>query len=189
MRSFYISSVVLLALFNLILPCLIQAQINDEELSPSVTYNYSVTSEEEIPSTVFTHFYQELPVDLPVVLDFNTGRFTHQLERLFKEQLINDGYQVFEQVQENSLILRLTYDETILQKSSGFFIFKKHYQEERFEFSYQLTKMPESRILSFENITISSVSSNYESNMRWYDPILISAFIGTLAYLFYFGGN
>jgi len=189
MRSLNISLVVLIALFSLLLPCFIQAQTTDNGLSPSVTYSYSVTSEEEIPSTVFTHFYQEIPLDLPVLLDFNAGRFTYPLERLFKEKLLADGYQIYEQEQEHSLILRLAYDESLLQRSSGFFIFKKHYQEEKYDFSYQLTRMPDSRILKYENITISYISSDNESNMRWYDPFLISAFIGTLAYLFYFGGN
>lgn len=149
----------------------------------------TVIVEEQIPQIVFEQFYRELPQNIPVVLDFNTGRYTRSLERLFKGQLLNDGYVLFENTQENCLLLSIDYDENPVHRSSGFFIFRRSYQEEHHNFSFQLTRLPESRILDYDHLTLVTLNKQQRTNMRWYDPVLISAVIGTLAYLFYFGGS
>ncbi len=148
-----------------------------------------IDKEEEVPGVVFNHFYRELPLDIPLILDINAGRFTFHLEKLFKEKLVKDGYSLYETAPENSLVIRLNYDEETRRRSSGFFLFRKEFLEDTYYFSYQLTKTPEGEILDFENLTLTNVTVQERSNMKWYDPILISAIIGTLAYLFYFGGN
>ena len=160
-----------------------------EALDISSSEIFTVNTEEEIPQTVLEYFYRELPLDIPVVLDIDAGRFSYALEKLYKEKLLKEGYRLFEQEQENSFILKITFAEASRTRSTGFLIFQKHNQEDFFYFSSQVTKMPESQILNFENLTLTRISKPKSSNMKWYDPLLISAFIGTLAYLFYFGGN
>ncbi len=149
-----------------------------------------LTEKEDIPQIVFEHFYRDLPPDIPVVLEFHAGEYSEPLARKFKEQLLKDGYELYEEVQENCLLLKMSYGYTATQQRSGFFPFSKTYLEENHLFSYQISKIPESRIKSLDTLTLTTFSKDEsDAAMRWYDPLLISAIIGTLAYLFYFGGN
>jgi hypothetical protein len=148
-----------------------------------------IAEREQIPQLVFENFYRDLPADIPVVLDLFVGDFTPPLENLFKEKLLEDGYELYEEEQEESLVIRITYGYVSTLRTSGFFPVKRRYREENHLVSYQLTKIPERQILDFENLTITTFTPDEASTMRWYDPLIISAIIGTLAYLFYFGGS
>lgn len=145
--------------------------------------------EEQIPPLVYEHFSGELPSGIPVTLDFYAGRFTRSLEIIYKEELLSSGFQLFEHEQDNYLHLSIDYENRINQRSSGFLFFRKSYKEEDHHFAYQVTAMPQGLILDFDHLTLKTITEERIGNMRWYDPILISAIIGTLAYLFYFGGN
>ena len=155
----------------------------------AVSLSGEFVSEEQIPALVYEHFAGELPAGMPVMLDLYAGRFTRSLEIIYKRELLREGFQLYEREQENFLRLSIDYGNRENLRSSGFLFFRKSYREEEHQFSYQLTGMPQGSILDFDDLTLRTITEERSGNMRWYDPILISAIIGTLAYLFYFGGN
>lgn len=163
-------------LFVAVLSCLISLSIASGNIE-----------EEQIPQAVLDHFYRELPSDTPLFLDLYAGKFTGQITRLLKERLINDGYTLYETKQQDSLILKMTFEDTSSEKKSGYFPFRSTITETKYTFSLQITKLPENRIVSFDTLSLTTLTSERSSNMKWYDPILITGIIGALAYLFYFG--
>jgi hypothetical protein len=154
-----------------------------------VVYSAIEVEEENIPEKVFQHFYEKLPAEYPIVLDFRAGRFTDPLKLKFGRQLLEDGNTLYEQEPESGLHLSLDYDSKQREKSSGFFLFRKYYLQEEHSFTYQVTELPEGRIIRFDDIELITVTKHKSSNMKWYDPLLITVVVGSLAYLFYFGGN
>jgi|GEM_PF-2561534 hypothetical protein len=157
--------------------------------SIGLSYAAIEIDEEKIPERVFEHFYTELPADYPIVLDFQAGRFTDPVKLRFGKKLLEDGNTLYEQEPESGLQLSIDYELDQREKSSGFFLFRKYYLEEIHSFTYRVTELPEGRIIRFDDIELITVNEQTSSNMKWYDPLLITVVIGSLAYLFYFGGN
>ena len=143
-----------------------------------------------IPNLVVEHVLSDVPNNMPVVIDVVASDFTIPIESRLKEALISQKLELFEELDKDHHLVSISlYDHhEFFTRKSGLFPKKKRYVA--YNFAYQVTEMPNQRIVIHKNFKVSTQLEEVNiSGSKWYDTLLISLIVGGLAYLFYFGAN
>lgn len=146
-----------------------------------------ITGESIIPQKVVDEFYSEYPENRPIVLQIEAGRFSNQIMNILKKRLFDDGYTISEKVTDKCLVLRITYDIDQYRETEKRFLSETHISRTINNFYYQLTGYPEGEIFDFQKAVFQSEPIYRKSGLSWYEPLLISAVLGGLVYVMYFG--
>jgi hypothetical protein len=175
-RKRLLSFLVMVSISMLIMPCLA---------------DYPVLTEEQIPEYVAGCILTSLTDSSDIVLDVRASEFTLPLENLLKRKLLAENFKLYEEKPEfDHKRIDITYHYVYRVQTEKRFVFSKKIRYIDHEFAYQLTEMPEGKIVSYESISVSVLDENRDSSsLKWYDPVLVTLIAGGLAYLFYFGAN
>jgi len=151
-------------------------------------FSLDTYQENQIPERVVEFFYEKLPSDKPVIVRVEAGRFTMEISDLLKQRLIDDGIVLFEKETQEYQLIGVSYYVVpkVVRYKRLFSVVEK--RQIAHNFNYQVTSFPEGKIEVYNKITIMSQPVEHKSGMKWYDTLFISAIIGGLAYLLYFGG-
>lgn len=144
-------------------------------------------TEAEIPERVVNEFYEKYSQDIPVFLNIQAGKFTPAIYSLLKQRLFEDSLDIYEIRPETCLKIELTYRperERIIQKR---WLKNKETIRIYHNFSYQVTSYPKGKVISYDTLKIESRPEKAGNTLQWYDPLFISAIVGGLVYLVYFG--
>jgi len=126
--------------------------------------------------------------DKPVVLEVNAGVFSTQIEQHLREALFAKDYKVLDMaIEEAYHSIRVNYEEIIQIHKHNKVLARKNILHIRHIFYYQVLDYPESKLIHYQRIDCATEQKTGKSEMRWYDPVLITAVIGSLVYLFYYG--
>jgi hypothetical protein len=138
------------------------------------------------PDTLFTGFALRQTNEKPVYLDVQVGDKTSDIIVLLKQAMLANHYVLTEDASINANILQIK-----LEQSDELMEIKKFWGYKRYQISksrYQLQLLdPEKKVLSFTHYDMLGqpylLSEGYTGKMKWYDPIMIFAIIGSLVYI------
>jgi hypothetical protein len=147
------------------------------------------SDEKQVQETIVNQFYQQLPSQLPVVLTLDVDEYEISLAGMLKSRLIEDGYQLYAEISEEHYDIVLKNERRFRREKGGFFLVPRHYYITTHLFSYEVIHYPSKKTITFDTCEVETRIREKSTEMRWYDPILVSAVVGGLAYLFYFGNK
>ncbi len=144
-------------------------------------------SSAQISEKVVSFFYGDYPDSKPIVLDIQAGQFTQMIRQLLKQRLFEDGYAIFEVRPDEYLELKIEHRQSIHHYLERRWLIRRNITSKIHHFSFQLTSYPEGQVQSYNSLSIESKPEVEEGGMQWYDPLFLTAIIGGLAYILYFG--
>ncbi len=163
---------------------LILGQLTGLDVSTSSIEDYY--TDNQIPIQVVEKFYGQYSLDVPIILNINTGKYTTAITDLFKQRLFEDNYRLYENPTDEYLMISISH-YVITQIVEHKKIFSRTIKKETINrFNYQVTKYPEGQIKDYRTLSLKSLPEQYSGGMKWYDPVLITAIVGGLVYLLYF---
>jgi hypothetical protein len=139
-----------------------------------------------LPDTLFTGFALRQPVEKPIYLDIQVGDKTTDIIVLLKQAMLAKGYELTDEVNMNANTLQIKLDQSDeLMEIKKFWGYKR-YQISKSRYLLQLLD-PEKKILAFTHYELYGqpflLSEGYTGKMKWYDPIMLFAIIGSLVYI------
>lgn len=145
--------------------------------------------EKQVLEATVNRFYQQLPSQLPVVLTLDVDEYELTLAGMLKSRFIEDGYQLYTETTEEHYDVVLKNERRFRREKGGFVLMPRHYYITTHLFSYEVIHYPSKKTITFDTYEVETRIREKSTEMRWYDPILVSAVVGGLAYLFYFGNK
>jgi hypothetical protein len=139
-----------------------------------------------LPDTLFTGFALRQTHEKPIYLDVQAGDKSGDIVVLLKNAMLANGYQLKDEADSTSNILQVKLDQSEelmeIKKLWGY----KRYQIPKSRYSLQLLNH-EKEILTFTHYEQFGqpflLSEGYTGKMKWYDPIMLFAIIGSLVYI------
>ncbi|MCB5231143.1 MAG: hypothetical protein WCX83_03790 [Candidatus Cloacimonas sp.] len=147
------------------------------------------TENQTIPERVIEQFYRELPSDLPIVVQLEVDEYEMPLSSLLKGRLLNDGHRLYTEQDGEHYTITLRNERIYTRHKGGFIFIPRNYLTTSHLFTYEVIHQPTGETIDINNLTVETKIRVKNTDMRWYDPILVSTIIGGLAYLFYFGNK
>ncbi|HNX00225.1 MAG TPA: hypothetical protein PLE74_07270 [Candidatus Cloacimonadota bacterium] len=138
------------------------------------------------PDSLFTGFALRQTMEKPVFLDIQAGDRSGDITTLLKSAMLAKGYMITEDAKSdaNTLQVKLDQSDEIMEvkKFWGY----KRFQISKANYTLQLLD-PEKKIISFTHFEQYGqpylLSEGYTGKMKWYDPIMLFAIIGSLVYI------
>ncbi len=152
--------------------------------------NQTAVRESYLPKLFCNSIDYSLPSGKPLVLEIDTDRFTEEIEQCLKKKLFNEDYTILvHNTAQDYLLLKVNYSETpsLIQKKS--FWSRKNTIRKQHKFYFQVIEYPDSKLIYYDSVEFYSEEILRNNEMKWYDPILITAVLGSLAYLIYYGAK
>jgi hypothetical protein len=128
-----------------------------------------------------------LPAGQPVYLEVTSDEWSTLLSDRLKTRILAGGLRLLNRESADGVILQLDCSTESVKRKSLLDLSGDHV---RHRFSIQVTDSATGQILSWKTHDwVESTDDARSDHLRWYDPILVSAVIGGLVYLFYFGAK
>lgn len=140
-------------------------------------------SETEIIEDLTTRLFDILPTEKPLYINHNTYDFDQRLIQDFKAGLFNRNHTILERVSEGVYLLDLNYK---LNRSAAESL-STH------RFIYKLTDSENAKIIDYKIFEYEFFQpqqrDSFSYRMQWYDPVIVTALVGGLVYMFYYGNK
>ncbi len=139
-----------------------------------------------VPDTLFTGFALRQSYEKPIFLDVQAGDKSADILILLKQTMLAKGYQLTDEADATSNILQVKLDQSEelieVKKFWGY----KRYQISQLRYLLQLLDSNK-KILTFAHYEMYGkpylLSEGYTGKMKWYDPVMLFAIIGSLVYI------
>ena len=134
---------------------------------------------------------EQVPAGQDVALDVQAAEWTGQLQQFLTQGLLGRGQTVRTEPAPGMLLVQVRYDRTSQQKGSNSLLGRTLREETTHRFRLQVVDAGSQSVQSVaccELMTTQKLTDELQT-MRWYDPVLISAILGGLIYLFYYGSE
>jgi hypothetical protein len=139
-----------------------------------------------VPDSLFTNFALRQPHEKPIYLDVQVGDKSGDLVILLKQTMLKNGYVLADESKSDYNTLQVKLDQSDeLMEIKKFWGYKR-YQISKSRYTLQLLD-PDTKILAFTHYEQYGkpflLSEGYTGKMKWYDPIMLFAIIGSLVYI------
>lgn len=139
-----------------------------------------------VPDSLFTGFALRQSTDKPIFLDIQAGDKSGDIIVLLKSTLLSHGYTITEVTDSTANVLQVKVDQSDeimeIKKLWGY----KRYQIAKSRYQLQMLD-PDKKIIAFTHYEQYGqpylLSEGYTGKMKWYDPIMLFAIIGSLVYI------
>jgi hypothetical protein len=129
----------------------------------------------------------QLPADRSVFLEINAEDWTPVLTDRLKTRLLAGGYLLLTRDASDGVTLSVGCSSEAVPRKGPLDVSRSRLHH---RFTLQVTDNATGQILSYQTRDyIEIVSDNDSDHLRWYDPVLVTAVVGGLVYLFYFGAK
>jgi hypothetical protein len=130
---------------------------------------------------------QLLPVDRPVFLEIAADEWTPLLTDRLKTRLLSDNVRLLTRDAADGVSLEIGCVAEPLPHKGLLDLSRTLI---RYRFTLQVTDNTTGQVLAWKTRDhLEPESGTNSEHLRWYDPVLVSAVIGGLVYLFYFGAK
>jgi len=157
-------------------------------LSPLLNANQAGISQ----TTEILWNYLKVPLDslqsksvyFDVVKSADSGQISFRLT----DYAMRSGFTVFESKNDSVTVVNILADNKILVKRQNYLLFTK---EDTMVYPQYLVLISKGdRVLFSSSISINeTISKKTKTITRWYEPVMLSAVIGSLVYLIYYGNH
>lgn len=104
-------------------------------------------------------------------------------------QALKDNYVVFLSPDSAEVLIQIDTDIKESYKKKTLFFFSKQKKVKENIYFLSITDLKNNRLLYAETLSYESDSYQKQSEVKWYDPFLLTAVVGSLIYLVYYGNQ
>ncbi|HPY96761.1 MAG TPA: hypothetical protein PL063_06070 [Candidatus Cloacimonadota bacterium] len=123
-----------------------------------------------------------------IYFDLVKSNNSAQVAFLLTNMAFKEGYVVLDNKSSDATTVAIMLDNKTIYERHNYILFVK---EDTYTYPYFLVNISQNeRIVSSNKIYISqAISKKSKSSSRWYEPVMLSAVIGSLVYLIYYGNH
>ncbi len=133
----------------------------------------------------------EIPADRNIALDVQTGEMWEELRFEMTRLLLGRDETLLAEPASGTLVAQVTRQTSARQLGSNSLFSRTLREETTHRFRLRLIEKDSGTVIGVAacELRTSCPLTNELQTMRWYDPVLISAILGGLIYLFYYGSE